>query len=56
MIFYFLYCSIDCKYEYFCTTGNKSSKCFSQKKNILFYNIVSYIIIYFYIILNWFTF
>ena len=27
MIFYPLHCSIDCKYEYFCTTGNKSFKC-----------------------------
>ena len=30
LLFYnilFLYCSIDCKYEYFCTMGNKSFKC-----------------------------
>ena len=31
MIFYFLCCSVDSKYEYFCTTGNKNFKCVSLK-------------------------
>ena len=26
VIFYLLYCSIDCKYEYFCTTANRNFK------------------------------
>ena len=30
-MFYFLYCSIDRKYEYFCTTGNKNCKCIFLK-------------------------
>ena len=43
-------CCSQRKREYFCATGNKSFKCFSQK-NILYYNIIIYIIIYFYIII-----
>ena len=30
-----MYCSIDCKYEYFCTTGNRNFKCVFLK-SILF--------------------
>ena len=43
MTFYFLYRSTDCKYEYFCTTGDRNFKmCFSRK---IFYFIILFIFI-----------
>ena len=36
-----------CKYEYFCTTGDKKTSNVFFSKNILFYNVI----IYFYIVI-----
>ena len=45
-IFYFPYCSIDCKYEYFCTTGNENFKCVFLK--FIFFKLaggISYVLV-----------
>ena len=41
-IFYFLYCPIDYKYEYLCTTGNKNFKCVFLK-SIFFFELTGYL-------------